>query len=68
MNDLQLKELNGERLMHRVWIEKDGRVKGISDQLIEHLPKIIAENNVVKIECQGYSVESKIRQIERYGD
>ena len=67
MNDQEFAKLNGERLMHTVWVEHNGRVEGLCDQLIEDLPEWLAEQNVVKITCQGYTIESKIRQVDRFG-
>ena len=67
MNDAEFAKLNGERLMHTVWIEHNGRVEGIADQVMADIPEWIAEHNVVKITCQGYTIESKIREVERWG-
>lgn len=60
--------LNGERLLHTVWVEENGQVVGIEDQTIENILWLYGGKNVIKIECQGITMEHKIRQIERWGD
>jgi hypothetical protein len=67
MNRKELIELNGEHLLHTVWIEHEGRVSGIADQTIEDIAEWIQEQNVVKITCQGFTREAKIREVDRWG-
>lgn len=70
MTSEEYTKLNGERLMHTVWVVNHrNKIVGISDQTPEgvaHCIKHYGTKNVVRIDCVGYTMESKVREIERW--
>ena len=68
MNDKEFEKLNGEQLLHTVWVERNGQVIGLSDQTISDISKKLECENVVKITCQGFTLEHKVREVARWGD
>ena len=67
MNQAELKNLNGEQMLHTVYVVRDGKVTGMCDQTITDVARLISQVEVVKITCQGYSLESKMRDVVRWG-
>ena len=67
MNANELERLNGEQLLHTVWIIRDNKPLGIMEQTITDVYRLLQTECVVKIECIGGTLENKIRECERWG-
>lgn len=61
MNQSEYEALNGERLLHTVWILRNGSPVGIMHQTVADAARLLMNEAVVKIECIGYTLESVMR-------
>lgn len=68
MTNDEYERLNGEQLMHTVWIKQGKNVVGWKNQTIQDLPLLLGTHDVVRIDCEGGTIEAKIRDIGKFGD